>query len=199
MLLVPAALVAALLVLGLAGGFGSLGSLGQAFEGPSVPASARVPVAVGTAHRPRALPVARGTTVIAARTTLPVGGGIVGTATTTTQSQGIGATGPGHGTTGRATGPTGPSGPSGGGGGKGTGTGGSGGGSHGSPSILDNVANLGMSVTKNIPGPVGGLATQLLKSLAKTVDGVLPQAAHPAPSSPVTGLVKGLANSLHLP
>jgi hypothetical protein len=201
-LLVPAALVAALLVLGLAGGFGTLGSLGQAFAGPSVPVSARIAGVPVAAHRARALPVVAAPTLIASRTPVVAGGGSAVTTPNTPASQGIGSSGPGRGTTAGTPAGKGPgngTGSGGGRGGGGSGTGGSGGGTHGSSSLVDNVVNLGTSLTKTIPGPVGGLATQLLQSLAKTVDGVLPQAAHPTPASPVTGLVKGLVNGLHLP
>jgi hypothetical protein len=36
------------------------------------------------------------------------------------------------------------------------------------------VVNLGTSVTRKLPGPVGQLTTQLLKQVGSTVDKILP-------------------------
>jgi hypothetical protein len=199
-LMVPGAIVCALVVLALAGGFGALGSLGQAFAGPSVPASSRIAGVPGSPRSARALPVAAAGAAVATRAPVTTGGGGAPAVTPSSPAgQRIGSTGPGRGTgmsggSGSRTGP-----PTGGGGSGGGASGGGAGPAGGGSSLVDNVVNLGTSLTNKIPGPVGGLATQLLQSLAKTVDGVIPQAARPAPSSPVTGLVKSVTNALHLP
>jgi hypothetical protein len=154
-----------LLVLALAGGFGALGSLGQAFAGPSIPATGRVPGAPGAARSPRALPVVAPAPTAAARGPVITSGG-GGSARVTTHhpaSHGIGSTGPGRGSGTGATGPRTPSWPHSGGSGGGAATGGTGG---AATSLLNNVAQLGTSITNKIPGPVGGLATQLPQSLA---------------------------------
>ena len=200
-LLVPGALVAALLVLGLAGGFGGLGALAQTFAGPSVPAAARIATARTAAHRTRALPVAVAVAPAATPGSgLANGGPAPGAATSRIPAgQGIGSTGLGHG---RASAPRGGIWPGSGAGQVGYGGSGPGGSGSGTQSstLLDNVVNLGTSITKQLPGPVGGLTTQLLQSLAKTVDGIVPRTQRPAtPASPVTGVVKGVTNGLHLP
>jgi hypothetical protein len=199
-LLGPGAIVCALVVLAVAGGFGALGSLGQAFAGPSVPASPRVVGVPGSPRAAHALPVAPAGTAVAALAPVTArGGGAPVVGPSSPVGQGIVSTGPGRGTgiSGSGTGTGG--GPSGGGRSGGGAPSGGAGPTGGSPSLVDNVVNLGTSLTNKIPGPVGGLATQLLQSLAKTVDGVLPQATRAAPSTPATGLVKGLTNALHLP
>jgi hypothetical protein len=61
-LLLPGAVLASIVALALSGGFGALGSIGQAFGGPSLPAFASPPKPVGSglraAHRPSAIAVA---------------------------------------------------------------------------------------------------------------------------------------------
>src|ERR1700680_78675 len=51
-LMVPGAVAGAFAVLALAGGFGRIGDLGQAFSGPSIPADARPPRAAGGPQTP---------------------------------------------------------------------------------------------------------------------------------------------------
>jgi hypothetical protein len=182
-LLVPGTLAVALVLLGFAGGFGRLGALGQAFAGPSIPTAAGIP---GRGHHRAPTPPL----VPAAPATAPAA------AAPATASTGTGAAPSGviH------TGPTGAPGtvPS-GGGGRSHGGGGSGSHHGGNPrtptptpapaptptpapppsgptGLIDGVVDLGTSVTNKVPGPVGTTATQLLQSLGKTVDGLLPLA-----------------------
>jgi hypothetical protein len=179
----------ALVLLGFAGGFGRLGTLGQAFAGPAVPTTPRAGTPSRTAHAtPPLVPVP-------AATGTPPGATIIASAGTTASHAGPGATGhpvvvPGGG--GGGTGGNG--GPSGGNGGSGSG------GHHGGgtpsptptptpappptakPTPIDNVVNLGTSITNKVPGPVGTVATQLLQNLGRNIDGLLPFAR----SSPTT-------------
>ncbi len=179
-LLVPATIAGALAVLALAGGFARIGVVGQAFSGPSVPASAsgrgnagsaahaaasltRVLAAVGTPVAGAggtlvAVPVGRGVAPVGARG----GGGGGGGAGIPTQ--GSGGTGSGGGGTGS------------GGGGTGSGGGGTGSGSSGSssPTIIDGVVKAGSSVTQKLPGPVGTTGTNTLQSLGSTLNKIAP-------------------------
>jgi len=196
-LLVPGAIVLALVLLGLAGGFGQLGTLSQAFAGPAVPGGSTVAGGVVSARAAApVLPIARGGApaplLAATRAGAGAGGGVRsgagGPPASTGPLPGSGSTGPGTGSTGpgpgRASGPT-------AGGGPGTGGGG------GRPTLIDPVIELGTSVTNQVPGPAGGLATQLLQSVGKTVDSV------PAPasssSSSVASTVSTLVAPLRLP
>jgi hypothetical protein len=208
-LVAPGAVVAALLALGLAGGFGQLGTLSQAFAGPAIPASSHVGGAPGSIPAPArvlpiiAAPAPTGATPVAApgrggnpapsarRTTPNPGTASIGPGTGT--GSGSGAAGSGGAGTGTGGGSTGSGGGSGGGGGTGGGT------PTGQPTLVDGVVKLGTSITKHVPGPVGALATQLLESLGKTVDGVLPQSAGPSLAAPAVTAVKGLVSALHLP
>jgi hypothetical protein len=63
--------------------------------------------------------------------------------------------------------------------------------------LIDPVIELGTSVTKQVPGPAGGLATQLLQSVGKSVDSVLAPAS--SSSSSVAGTVTTLVAPLRLP
>lgn len=173
-LLVPGGVIAALLLLGLAGSFGRLGGLGQAFSGPSLPAP--TPVA-GVAHGPAGRAPAL-LAVISAPATVAASA-VSGNRAAPTQA----ATGP-QPTTSPSPSRT-PSGGSGGGGAPtappnpGVPSGPGGCVSCGQPppthqTLIDQVVNLGTSVTSKLPGPVGQLTTQILKQVGAAVDRVLP-------------------------
>ncbi len=180
-LLVPCAIFASVLVLALTGGFGQLRRLDQAFGGPSAPAAlGRAATGATAGGAPTApaplLPVAAAsTTATAARST-------VSTAAGTAPVQGPGTSAPGANPGGGlapvnqpSAGGTGPP--------QSTGT--------GSPppapvsgppptqppsrppTLVDQVVNLGTSVTGTLPAPVGPLATQVLQGAGQAVDNTL--------------------------
>jgi hypothetical protein len=180
-LLVPGTIVVALALLGLAGGFGQLGSLGQAFAGPGVPGGAQVAAKFhgSTAKTPLVpvpsrTPVSTGAALISSSSTTvnPAGGS---PATGSRGQRGSGPAGFGGGTGSR-------------GGSSGHNGGGSGPGGSGRtttpptttppptahPTIVDGVVNVGTAITKALPGPVGSVATTLLQNLGKSVDKILP-------------------------
>jgi hypothetical protein len=78
----------------------------------------------------------------------------------------------------------------------GGGTGGGGGGGGGGSSLIGNVVNVVTSVTKQIPGPVGTTATQLLQSVGKSLEQVAPLSSA---TSAVTGAVNKITSGLNLP
>jgi hypothetical protein len=175
-LLVPGAIIAALLLLGLAGSFGRLGGLGQALSGPAAPPSTAGP---STAHGP----AGRAPSLLAV-VSAPVAGVAAAPAVARNPAapSGVGTSKPPP-----SSPPT--RNPSGGGGGGGAPTappgsgspGGTGGCSTcGQPSppthqtLVDEVVNLGTSITSKLPGPVGQLTTQLLQQVGSTVDKILP-------------------------
>jgi hypothetical protein len=204
-LIVPSAMLAALLVLALGGGFGSIGVLGQLFAGPSLPGigapggghvvsgrgvrgftSASLPVipAVTPVAGPRREVVHQASAVptvpSASRGTGAAGGAIGGTGGTVRPvTQGTGSSG------------------SGGSGAGGSGAGGSpAGSSPGSgssapspqpqtgppppqPTPVDTVVNVVTSVTQQLPAPVGPVATQTAQAAGSAVDNLLPQTGQP--------------------
>jgi hypothetical protein len=161
--IVPGTLLAALAVLGLAGGFARLGSLGQAFSGPPLPAAlasaqtgARADRAASTAVL---LALATGARTLA-------GAGAVAPATKTPGHHGSGVTrgrgAPGIGVHGHqpATSstrssppPVSPAPP---------------------PTLIDEVVSQGTSVSRQLPAPAGAAATQALQSAGSSLDGVVP-------------------------
>jgi hypothetical protein len=78
----------------------------------------------------------------------------------------------------------------------GGGTGGGGGGGGGGSSLIGNVVNVVTSVTKQIPGPVGTTATQLLQSVGKSLEQVAPLSSA---TSAVSGAVNKITSGLNLP
>jgi hypothetical protein len=202
--LMPGMLIIALIVLAVGGGFGGLGVLGQALSGPGFPAGSNVAGVPGASGAPSPLPPVvpagpgPGTTpvgVAGAGAGAPgaAGGGIPATGPRPVDSGGgqktpgskvvggqpVGAPPPGRGTTSPP--PPGPT--------------------PARPSLVDQIVGVGTSVTGRLPRPVGPLGTQLLQSLAHTVDSILPPIAHspsrPAPSPPQ--LVSSLRTGLPLP
>jgi hypothetical protein len=195
-LLVPGTIIGALVLLALAGGFGQLGALGQVLSGPAPPQQTRIGAGPGATGGPGAA-------------LAPVIGGVA--------TPGGPAVGPGGGVGGGpfATGPAGSAGNGSPGSGGSEGTGGSrspsGPGTPqpptqtttppptqapprpGSPpTLIDGVVGLGTSLTGQIPGPVGTLATQTLQSLGSGLDRIL----QPPPSGRTS---KPLLSGLHLP
>jgi hypothetical protein len=184
-LLVPGTIAAAFGVLALAGGFGHLGSLGEVFSGPSIPAAIQpkpnAPGASGRAIR-AALHIGATTTtarpggptrMVAARSVAPTGSpSRTDTIQGTTGSGGHSGSG---GTTSHGSPPPAPRPPS----------------PQPSPTApapaapapppptpptktpIDGVVAVGTSVTQQVPGPVGTLATQTLQSAGATLDQIL--------------------------
>jgi hypothetical protein len=199
-LLAPGIVACALIVLAFAGGFGRLGSLGQALSGPAVPPPAASGASGGGSHAAARLGSALAT--LGAATAAPAngpaasgalrgrgagGGGSAGTGTGGAGSgsrggsgSGSGGGGGGSGAGGSGGGSRGGSGSGGGGGRGGSGSGGSGGGSGSGtppaprPTVVDHVVSVGTSVTSKLPGPVGTLTTTALQSLGQTLDRLIP-------------------------
>jgi hypothetical protein len=190
-LVVPGTLCVALALLALAGGFGRLGSLGQLFSGPRIPAGpSAARHATGHAATPHAVPVSGRAPGNAARAagasrrvsaiTAPGPGGARlpldhHGAGSSGQGSGGASGGHGSGTSGvqpsptpptsapPATAPPTPAPPP----------------SH-PPTAVDSVVAAGTAVTSQLPNPVGATATQTLQSIGSTVDQILPI---PAPGS----------------
>lgn len=201
-LIVPSAMLAALVVLALGGGLSQVGVLGQIFAGPSLPATAPLGVTrAGLARGARSLPVIPAAPVIvASRPSIAVrrapavhsGGGASRTG---------GAIAP---TGGRTVPPV---------------TQGSGGSNGGSPPVsspqpappartpqpspapeplprptpVDTAVKVVTSVTQQLPAPVGTVVTQTVQAAGAAADGLLPQTGQPAPggsmpSGPALGL-----------
>jgi hypothetical protein len=198
-LLVPAAVFGSMVLLALAGGFGSLGGLGQALGGPSLPSGARSTSSVttrggnGTAVAALLPVVARSAApTLVASVALPNG-----------PTRGGGRTG-GHprspgGSNGSGstptipippTGSTPPTSPTPAPGGAPVSTP-----QPPRPTLIDGVVSLGTSITSRIPGPLGQLATSTLQNVGHTVDGILPHAARSAVSR-VTGTVSSTVSQV---
>jgi hypothetical protein len=192
-LLAPGAILASLMVLALSGGFGQIGALGEAFVGPSIP---NLP---GPARLISA-PATRKTSPVLVALAAPAIGGAVGVS-----GHGIGPTmiAPGGQATRRgipgAGGPHGAGTPPGGLGGR-PGAGNPGGGGSQPPprnppptpqplpTVVDGVVAAGASVTKQVPGPVGAIATQTLESAGHTLDGILSPSKGTAPGGVLSQL-----------
>jgi hypothetical protein len=172
--LVPGGIFVALPLLALAGSFGRIGGLGQASNGPAAPVAAPVanasqgsggsaPALLGVVSSPAltsAAPAVRNPAVGEA-------GGIArqsASATRPGSTSGLRGGRPG----GAPPAPGTPSLPTGSGGCL----------SCGQPlphqTLVDQVVNLGTSITNKLPGPVGRLTTRLLKQVGTSVDKVLP-------------------------
>jgi hypothetical protein len=194
--LVPGGIFVALLLLALAGSFGRIGSLGQAFNGPAATAAPPVAnTAQSSRRRAPALlavvssPVLRSAAPAVRNPVVGSNGGIARQSASITRP---GSTsGPPGGKQGGA--PPVPGTPS-----PPTGPGGCG--SCGQPlpsqTLVDQVVNLGTSVTSKLPGPVGQLTTQLLGQVGTTVDKILPTDRRPGDA--VAGLGSKLSK-LKLP
>jgi hypothetical protein len=195
-LIVPFAMLAALVVLAFGGGFGQVGVLGQIFAGPpaigasgsggggaAVAASRSLPVipSVATASRPRSSRrVIRGGGAPSSGVSRGTAGAGAAPITTGTPIRSSPRPGPGSG--------------SGSGASAGSGSGfgsapGSGSGS-GSPSptpapqpspspqptAIDKVVTVVTQVTQQVPAPVGPAATQVVQAAGSAADGLLPAA-----------------------
>jgi hypothetical protein len=176
--LVPVTVLASLAALGLAGGFGGLSALGQAFSGPSVPASALHNDRRGASARPvpAALAAALSAGVPASAAAVPGGsiqaggasapsGGASTAGSQPQASNGAPETGS-SGLSGRPRQAT--AGPS---------------PARGpeirpqpqpQPTVADRVVAAGTGVTSPIPGPAGPAATKALQSTGSTLDSIAP-------------------------
>jgi hypothetical protein len=166
--LVPAMLVASLAVLALAGGFGGLTALGQAFSGPAAPT-----VAVPSGHGPHPVrPLSRA--VVAALSAVPAQRG----AASSTLSSSVGG---GTGSASHGTAPGSPSGVA--HHGSGSGTQSPPGGRPApavrpapqpQPTLIDGIVGTGTSVSSQVPAPAGPAATNALQSAGSTLDSIAP-------------------------
>jgi hypothetical protein len=164
--IVPALLVASLVVLAVAGGFGGLSALGQAFSGPSVPASALAGGPGGTVTRP--LPPR----LVAALSSPPAATRLASGAVVAPTTSGGGpratprppvssappargrppAQSPPAGGSPQATRP----------------------GPRPQPTLVDNVVAAVTSVTSQLPRPVGPAASNTLQQAGSTLDSIAP-------------------------
>ncbi|MFZ0977603.1 MAG: hypothetical protein WAN22_35630 [Solirubrobacteraceae bacterium] len=205
-LIVPSAMVAALLTLVLSGAFSEVGVLGQLFVGPSLPGAATAGGQSGSGVGPRgpavaALPVIPSVPVSASA--LAPRGGVVHRAPAArpvlTASRGTGVAG---GAIGGAGGTVVTVGAGGSGGGMAGGSGGSGGGHGGGsaagsspgsgstspqpapppqpqPQPVDTAVTVVTSVTQQVPAPVGPAVTQTIQAAGSVVDSLIPQTEQP--------------------
>jgi hypothetical protein len=212
----PMAVFGSMVLLALAGGFGSLGRIGQALAGPAIPTGVRSASAATTSGGngnsvAALLPiVARGgTPTLVASVALP---GRSGGGPGSGHNGGPGGSNgnrPASGNPAPAPGNRPPSSPV------------SGGPPVTSPpppppTLVDGVVSLGTSITSRIPGPVGQLATSALQDVGHTIDGVIPHtgrsgasrvagAVRPTVSQLQNGVgqlgsgVSGLLHGLHVP
>jgi hypothetical protein len=200
-LIVPSAMLAALLALAISGAFSQVGVLGQLFVGPSLPvagagsgagsgsgaaasgfAAVSLPVipASGSVlrvrsgvahHAPAGRPV-----LTASRGTGVAGGAIGGTGGTVTR--GIGGSGGGSGGSGGGSAGSGGSGGS-AGAGSSPGTGSSSPPPHHQPTPVDTAITVVTSVTQQAPAPVGPVVTQAVQTAGSVVDNLIPQTGQP--------------------
>ena len=166
-IIVPGMLVASLGVLAVAGGFGGLGALGQAFSGPPTPAAILTGGRGGAAAHPLPARLVAALSAPPATPSTPSGAPGARAPTTPVQSGGPGpraSIGP------PASGPR---------------TGGSPSGARPrttspqpqpqpQPTAIDKVVGSGTSVTAQLPGPVGSTATSALKTAGGTLDPIAP-------------------------
>lgn len=194
-LIVPSAMLAALVVMALGGGFSQVGVLGQIFAGPPAPSGAGGTAAGGEGGAAtRSLPVIPTVTVESSRPGGPRGGATGGPGRTGTH-RGV-APGPSRGPsqTGGALAPVGGIAPvvS-----VGTSTPPAPAGSAPSqpppqpgpspkPTAVDRIVKTVTPVTQQLPAPAGSVATQAVQSAGSAADGLLPPPAGSGPpgSSP---------------
>lgn len=179
-LLVPGGIFTALLLLVIAGSFGRLGGLGQAFSGPAAVGSSQTAGGLTSqpAHGAGLLSVVRLPTRAHAGA---AGGGLVnpGPAARGGGSRGAGGRGnsgapgsPGASSRPPACGscnqPAQPPAPP--------------------PTLLEGVVAAGTSITSKLPGPVGQLTTQVLGEVSATIDGPAPTTQRPGVAQAVNQL-----------
>jgi hypothetical protein len=165
---VPGMLVASLALLALAGGFGGLTALGQAFSGPPAPAAAITAAHGARVARPlspaivAALSVAPAPQGTAASAPSPASGGATVTAPHgTAPNSSFNGPRRGGGSTTRS--PTG-----------GRPAPGSRPGPGPQPTLIDGIVGVGTSVTSHVPAPAGPAATTALQSAGSTLDSIAP-------------------------
>jgi hypothetical protein len=166
-LIVPGMLLASLAVLALAGGFGGLTALGQAFSGPPAPAAALTGVRAGVPPHPLPprLVAALAAPAAAAPSSAPTGvpgtpapsGSVRAGAPGPIASIGptVGVSHPGVVPAARSQpgSPPAPKSP---------------------PTVADKIVGAGSSVTEQLPGPVGSSATSALKTAGAALDSIVP-------------------------
>jgi hypothetical protein len=180
-LIVPSAMLAALVVLALGGGFGQVGVLGQIFAGPPAPSVAAgvangaaagasvstLPVIPGVAPGPaasghprsghRAVPVGSGTRR-SGGALAPVGGvaPIVSAGGSAPRPMPVGTAPTATGSAPPAGSPSPPPGPS------------------PEPTVVDRVIKVVTPVTQQLPAPAGPAVTQAVQAAGSAADGLLP-------------------------
>jgi hypothetical protein len=173
-LIVPGAMLAAVIVLALAGSFAWPGSLGQAFSGPSVPSGklAASPRAAGE-HPTGTASIAAGQAATSAALTTAAAAATSLSATSGPRASSGGSAEPGAASGQRVAGGPGDR----GGAGAAPGTG-----RHGSapqkpapsPTVTDRALSAATSVTRQLPPPVGPVSTGTLQSVGSTLDHAAP-------------------------
>jgi hypothetical protein len=178
---VPMALIGSLAVLALAGGFGGLSALGQAFSGPALPVSQAAAARAQATARPvpaalAAALSATGGPGAASGGTSNAQGSVTSTASQPTGSRGAVPGGssptgttpgsPGGAGSGSPAGPRHPAGPG-----------------HTAnpqpspqphPTVADRVVAAGTSITSQVPEPAGPAATKALQTAGSTLDSIAP-------------------------
>ncbi len=165
---VPGTLLVSLAVLALAGGFGGLTSLGQAFSGPPAPAAA-----VATGHGARAnRPLSPA--IVAALSAIPAHPPAASSAAPSSSGGAAGVAprggapsppqgGPHHGSgTGTQSPPSGRPVPA------------SRPAPKPQPTLIDGIVGVGSSATSQVPAPAGPAATKVLQSAGSTLDSIAP-------------------------
>jgi hypothetical protein len=197
-LLAPGAVALALVALAVAGGFGQLSNLSQAFAGPAAPGPVAAPgvraaagagAAVLPVVRAGAPPAPAGVAGGAAR---PGRGGRGVAAGPLAGIGPVGTSGPGSGSSGTGSAGTGT------GTGTGTGSGAGGppsGGSGSGQTLVDKVVGVGTSVTSQLPGALGPTATNVLQAVGNGLNSILP----PGTSSAAAGTVEKILPGASLP
>lgn len=163
--IVPGLMLASLVALALGGGFGDLSALGQAFSGPSIPASTPAGGPGGPLSHPLPprLVAALSSNSVTVRVASGAGVTIAGSGPAPRATPGPPASSPPP-ASGRppAQSPrsggsqvTGPS-------------------PRPQPTLVDKVVSAGTPVTSQLPGPVGPAATKALQATGSTLDSIAP-------------------------
>jgi hypothetical protein len=165
---VPGMLLGSIVVLTLAGGFGGLTALGQAFSGPPAPAAAIATGHGARANQPLSPPIVAALSAAPARpaaaSSAPLsssGGatGVVPHGAVPSRPRGRPHRGSGTGTQSPPSGrpvPAGRPAPK------------------PQPTLIDGIVGAGSSVTSQLPAPAGSAATNALQSAGSTLDSIAP-------------------------
>ena len=193
-LIVPSAMLAALIVLALGGGFSQVGVLGQIFAGPSAPAGSGGTAAGGsTGVASHALPAIPSAAVVArtrgeGRTGAAPGPGRVvrggvNTVALRSPSQTGGAIAPVGGIAPIVSAAPRPAPPAPAPAGSGSSQPPSKPGPSPKPTVVDRIVKTLTPITRAVPAPVGPAATQAVQAAGSAADGLLPLGAPVRPSS----------------